>query len=578
MSYSFALTHPTATIANTIESIVIEGENSENFIYQSGCKVLSRAISLTVFPIFLLLELTFKRVPNLLLSITDAEKFDKRADKVVKYILGFLFSPLGLHSPEGVSGLFLKSPPSSSIRPFGVELEYGKAVDRIFYPRNEVELQNIIQQAKKSKKQVSIIGAGMSQGTQTTPKDPHQVVINTKYLDKIEIAKDGKSVKVQSGANWEQLQILLNKNGKSSIVKQASDPFSIGGSIGINCHGWAHEHGAISSTVKELEIIDANGNLRTITPKDELFGCMFGTLGYFGVIVSATLDIVDNECLIEKTEEVEIDDFVPFYENNIKGKDIPLFGGRLVVDSFEGNPLRKAYMVYYQKDKKANDSLLLRKERDFTAEPKYGKRIERIALRLIAHLSNFSVKRLLNWLWSREVGMMFEGRRLTRNEALHPPINAFKMLHHSNLHTQWLQEYFIKKENLPDFLRFLGNELQENDVRLINATIRPTPKDNISILPYAEQDRYAVVICFSQLKTKKAIAHTKKWIDKVNDRLIKSGDVYYHAYMPYVTREQFEECYGKDTVQKLRRLKERYDPSGVFGNEYTAKYFDIRRN
>lgn len=51
----------------------------------------------------------------------------------------------------------------------------------------------------------------------------------------------------QSGAIWEHIQIEANKRGKSVIVKQASDLFSVRGSIGINCHGWAHKYGAISS-------------------------------------------------------------------------------------------------------------------------------------------------------------------------------------------------------------------------------------------------------------------------------------------------------------------------------------------
>ena len=115
---------------------------------------------------------------------------------------------------------------------------------------------------------------------------------------------------------------------------------------------------------------------------------------------------------------------------------------------------------------------------------------------------------------------------MTRNEALHPPINSFKFLHHSGLHAQWLQEYFVDKDKLANFLRFLGAELKANQVKLINATIRPTPKDEISILPYAEKDRYAVVICFAQKKTDEAIAHTRQWIENVNAYLASDGGIF----------------------------------------------------
>ncbi len=564
----FSITHPTALVAREIEDLVVIGKNSKNLIVNGGCALASRAISLTIFPIFLGLELIFKRIPKLILSIGDQENFSKKADKVLKYVLGLLFFPLGIHSPEGISGFFLKMPPTAAVRPFGVEYQYGKEVDRILLPKSVNELQRMVLRAKLEKKQVSILGAGMSQGTQTVPKDSRQVVIDTRHLNKITIAKDGKTVSVQSGATWEAVQLELNRHRKSTIVKQASDPFSIGGSIGINCHGWAHEAGAISSTVAALEIIDAQGCFRKITPKDELFRCMFGTLGYFGVIVSADLKITDNDFMIEKTEEIDVDEFGEYYNTKIKDKGFPLFGGRLVLDNLDGDPLRKICMVRYEPEAPSSQT------GDLVPELKTGTRIQRIGLKLMSHLSNYSVKRLTQWFWNQERAQMFEGRRLTRNEALHPPINAFKMLHHSKLHAQWLQEYFIKEKNLPNFLRFLGAELKANDVRLINATIRPTPRDSISILPYAEQDRHAVVICFSQEKTEASIENTRKWIDNVNRYLISQGDIYYQAYMPFATRRQFEQCYGEKTVNKMRALKQKYDPDNLFGNAHTVKYYD----
>ncbi len=572
---AYAVTHPVAALSRKIEDLVIVGENSENILVKGACAVVSRLVSLVVFPIFLLIELAFKRIPKLILSINDTSRFNKKLDKVFKYALAFFVSPLGLHSPEGIPGFFLKTSPADRaqrVLPFGVEKVFGKRVERIHTPETVEALQQIVEQAKADGKQISIIGAGMSQGPQTVPVDSTQVVINTKKLNQITLAEDGRTVLVQSGATWEQLQLALNQQGKSSIVKQASDPFSIGGSLGINCHGWAHEYGAIASTVESLTIINANGELQTLTPDDELFGCFFGTLGYFGVIVDITLKIVDNEHLIEKTEEIDIAQFHENYQTKIKGKDIPLFGGRLVLDNLGGAPLRNVCMVRYERDTEANAAAGA--SPNFSPEPSLGTRIERIGLKLFAHLSNFSVRRLTSWFWERERASMLEGRRLTRNEALHPPINAFNMLHHSNLHAQWLQEYFIKEENIADFLRYLGPKLQEHNVRLINATIRPTPRDPISILPYAEQDRYAVVLSFSQVKSERAIAETKQWIEEVNQHLIETGDIYYQAYMPYATQEQFEQCYGKENVAEMRRLKAKYDPDNRFGNAHTKKYFD----
>ena len=583
----FAINHPTATLARGIENLVRIGADSKNFAVKAGCWILSRTVSMTVFPIFLGMELLFKRIPKALCSFSFSRKtenasgltkFERNLNKVAKFALCLFFSPLGLRSADGISGFFLKRPPTTTdILPFGVEEVYGKTVNPIQYPKTVEDLQNLVKKANEDKQQISIIGAGMSQGIQTVPENGrNHMVIHTKFLKHIDIDEKNNRATVGSGATWEQVQIALNQKGKSSIVKQASDPFSIGGSIGINCHGWAHDYGAISSVVKSMRIIDVKGDLVILTPEDEQFGCMFGTLGWFGVVVDVTFKIRDNIHVVEKSERVELDDFDRVYREKIKDKGIPLFGGRLCLDSLGGNPLRYVEMDRFEKDDEAalETGAASLVTPNFLLEQKNGTRMQRINLQAISHFSYFTTSRLLSHFWKGENHKMHQETRMTLNEALHPPINAFKMLHHSNLHAQWLQEYFIKPENLPNFLRYLGAELKANGVKLINATIRPTPKDTISILPYAEQDRYAVVVCFEQNKSRDEIARTKQWIKNVNRQVISQGDVYYQAYMPYATQEQFETCYGKERIKKMRELKQKYDPKNRFGNGHTAKYFD----
>lgn len=576
MSKSLFL-NPAACVARGIENAILKGQNSKYLGVTIGCGLIAHTLAAVVFPVSLLAETLFKRIPKCLFAVPFSKdikktiKFTNRLKKIEKFVLGFLFTLLSFRSPDVVSGLFLKKLGNeTAVRPFGVEKIYGKIVEKIEYPETAKEVQTLVLKAKKEGRQISIIGAGMSQGTQTVPEDEKNCVIHTKKLNEIKFSSDHKTVKVGAGATWEEVQIAANQRGKSVIVKQASDVFSIGGSIGINCHGWAHEYGAISSTVLSIDIIDAEGNLKTLTKDDEMFGCFFGTLGYFGIIVSATFQLTDNVPLVESTEEVQLDDFIENYETKIKDQNIPLFGGRLCLDDLEGNPLRKVCMVKYNQDPHSKPQVT----EPFLSEPKYGKRMERISLKALGHLSHFSARRAISSFWKSERSAMLKGRSITRNEALHPPIKSFMMLHHSNLHSQWLQEYFIKKENLPNFLRYLGAQLKANQVRLLNATIRPTPKDTISILPYAEQDRYAVVICFDQYKTNKWLNRTKNWIEEVNNYLVANGDVYYQAYMPYATREQFEKCYGKERVERMRKLKKRYDPENRFGNAHTVKYFD----
>lgn len=579
----YTLTHPTSSLARGIEDLVVYAERF-SLPGKIACHAVARLVSLVVFPVFLTLELACKRFPKMLWAI-GTEKFARRADKALTYLFSIIPSIIfALHSPEGMPGFVLKRKKSSlEIRPFGVEELFGKSLEnKIVYPKTAEEVAKIVLSANEQGAQVSIIGAGMSQGTQTVPGEKAYLVIHTKHLNQIQVNAAENTVTAGAGATWEEVQLELDKVGKSIIVKQASDPFSVGGTIGMNAHGWAHEFGAIARVVRSLKMIDANGELRELfapragaaweelTDDEKLFKCMFGTLGYFGVVVEATFDIVDNEELIEKMEEVDRDHFLEVYETKIKGQDIPLFGGRLILDSLDGDPMRTICMVSYHK---TGNGL---QNRQIAPEPSRGRRIERIILKLVSHLSDFSVHHLISRFWKKEKTAMGSERVLTRNEALHPPINAFNLLHHSNLHAQWLQEYFLNRNELSNFLRFLGAELRANDIRLINSTIRPTPRDDISILPYADEDRHAVVISFAQRKSPSEIKKTKQWIENVNEYLVagERKGVFYQAYMPWATREQFEKAYGKETVERLRACKAQFDSKHVFGNAHTAKYYD----
>lgn len=583
---SYPFTSPSAALARGIEDTVIYGKEADNLLLKGSCWVVSRVISTVVFPIFLTMDLIFKRIPDMLFHIRS-DKFSIFADECMKYSLAIVPAIIfGLYSPNAMPGFFLqRSIHACEVRPFGVENIYGKTLSNpVNYPVTPSEVQDLVRSAAILGQQVSVVGAGMSQGTQTIPLNSDQCVIHTKYLNTIAVDPHKNTATVGSGVNWEELQLVLDRIGKSAIVKQASDVFSIGGSIGINCHGWAHLHGSIAQTVKELKIIDSNGNLRILPrPKEgvpferlsddeQLFKCMFGTMGYFGVVVEATLDIVDNEVVMEDARQIRIESFIDEYRKIQQDAAVQLFGGRLSLNSLSTDLFGRVCMDSYRSITGASGAVA---NRTIQPEPATGTRIQRIGLQLVGYLPSFSVRRLTAWFWSQERVAMLEGKTMTRNEALHPPIKSFLMLHESNLKTEWLQEYFIKPDRLVEFVKFLGKKLTDNAVRVVNATIRVVPKDEISILPYAEEERFAVVICFAQEKTSSEIRKTKGWIEEVNQYLLETNGVFYQAYMPYATKEQFESGYGIDRVGQMRQMKAKFDPAHVFGNEHTQKYYDV---
>jgi FAD/FMN-containing dehydrogenase len=571
---------PAAYCARGIENLLIYSEDYQG-IMPVVARVAAKAIALTVFPMALAVGLAVepfflgRAIVAYYVGYESADKgWDYSLERLSKLFLGLVFSPLALITSDAVSYLFLERTPTDlELRPFGVERVYGKALSSpILYPSSVQEVQDIIKQAKAEGRTISVVGAGMSQGKQTVPATEDGIVLSLKHLKSVDFIKGSEDlIEVQGGAIWEDVMLKANTRGKAVIAKQAGSFFNIAGSIAINCHGWKHDVGAIASTVESLTIINAEGQLITVKKEDELFGCLFGTLGYFGVIVSATFKLEDNEYLQEKSVEVPSEEFHQYYQENIRNNpNKPLLMGRLNID---GNPLQQITInTFDQIHPKMEERKVITPA--FDMEAHRGSRIARCFLDAVGHLPKVIYDPLVKVYWNRELEIMKQGRRETRNEIMNFEAKSFFQLGQSDLYTQWLQEYFVTADELVPFLKRLGGILEENDVRLLNASIRPVPKDEVSVLPYAEQDRYAIVISFSQMKTQKEMKKTEAWVKAIQTHLIETGGKWYQPYMPFATREEFEKAYGLETVDNMRRLKQKYDPRNMFSNGHTAKYYD----
>jgi UDP-N-acetylenolpyruvoylglucosamine reductase len=564
---STTITLPSAAIARTIENTIISAKQGNHRYTRLAYDISARLISTTVFPIFLLLELVFTQIPKLLFSITfhrDSEKLNKHLDKIGKYCLAILLHPLGLLSADVVSGFFL---------------EKNKCCEIIYFPKTLLELQSCVKRAIKHRLKICVVGSGTSLGTQTTGnKNSGYLLINLQKLREITFVND-KAVEVQAGAKWKDLMIVLNKHKKSILVKQPMSDFSLGGAAGINCHGWDHINGAFCNTVLALRIVNDKGEIQTLTPKDPAFKCFFGTLGYFGIIASITIELTENTYLIQKGKLVNVEEFLKVYEKQVKGKeDIRLCYGKVCLSSNDNDEdpryFREVCMVYCQQDPSSYKPLV---SKNFTNESTLSKLLEEIGFYALNWFPYSIAKHIISLRWTLGIKEFIQEKRITRNEILHFPTNILEKLHCSNLHTLWLQEYFIDAKALFNFLTFLGLVLESNRVSVVNATIRFVPKDRISILPYAKKDCIAIVICFHQKKNQEDLTNTKRWIRIVTQVITILKGTYYMAYMPFQTQEQFIECYGLQNIETLHIMKSILDPHNIFSSAFTDKFFSKDR-
>ncbi len=80
-------------------------------------------------------------------------------------------------------------------------------------------------------------------------------------------------------------------------------------------------------------------------------------------------------------------------------------------------------------------------------EPERGNRLQRIKMHALRRFPS-----LMKWGWETELKEALKVRQSNRNEIMRPPINP--VFHNSRIDCEWLQEYFVKGDDLEDIFGF----------------------------------------------------------------------------------------------------------------------------
>ena len=160
---------------------------------------------------------------------------------------------------------------------------------------------------------------GIARGLGRTYGDAAQnaggVVLDMTGLDRVHVidASEGL-VLCDAGVSLHRLMELLLPLGWFVPVTPGTRYVTVGGAIGADIHGKNH-HGAgsFSRHVLSLELLTADGEVRTAVPGTALFDATTGGMGLTGVILTATVRLlpVETSLMIVDTERAtDLDDLM----------------------------------------------------------------------------------------------------------------------------------------------------------------------------------------------------------------------------------------------------------------------------
>jgi len=421
----------------------------------------------------------------------------------------------------------------------------------------EAGLRHLLARAREQHLRVSIAGARHSMGGQTIVPGGIQINMLTHCAMTFDAAN--QLLHVQAGARWAQVIPFLDPKGLSVAIMQSNNDFSVGGSLSVNCHGWHFDRPPIDSSVQSLRIMLADGSIRTCSRSEnsELFSLALGGYGLLGIILDADLRVVPNERYeVEQYEQPTNELLSTWRQHLMPASDIAMSLGRLSIEH----------------DGFLNDSLLYVIRRaplpSGQVPPLQSPSGYAIARAVFLASADSDYGKSLRWEAETHLLTKIGGRIFSRNQLLNEPAELYA--NRTDATTDVLQEYFVPPARLGDFLAALRQIIPEDGGNLLNVTLRDVREDHDSLLRYADEDMVAAVLLYHQARAPQAGSQMEQLTRDSIDAALRCGGRYYLPYRLDATADQFHRAYS--TADRFFALKRKYDPDGLFQNEFYQKY------
>ncbi len=425
---------------------------------------------------------------------------------------------------------------------------------RVESPDHPINLKRIVAQAYKDKQQISIVGAGYSQGGQTCASQALQ--INIREMNQlINLNLEEREVTVQSGITWQQLQERLSIFGLSVSAMQSYADFTVGGSLGVNAHGQDVNWNPLSRSVVSMRVLMTDGRTLNTSRSEnpELFKAVLGTYGLVGIITEVTLKVLPNTILLKQVDLISTHNYNDYITGLSRDKPLALHSARLSI-----NPLYR-FKNLVAVNFFDTGQLAIPEQEDHELNYPDTHYLNLVKKSWLAQTARTTVE----YFWLEQNGEM------TRNQAMGESVVSLKNTVAGS--KDILQEYFIPPDKLQLFIGKLKEWLgQHSYFTLINATIRKVNADRDSLLPYAPEDRFAVVLFINLPDNETSNTRMQNATRELIDTVLDLNGRYYLPYALYASYNQFWQAYPE--FKNVIEAKTKWDRAGLLTNRLYQSY------
>lgn len=418
----------------------------------------------------------------------------------------------------------------------------------------ERQLAEILGQAARDGTRIAIAGARHSMGGHT--QFPDGIVLDMSGLAHLMLDKESKRLRAGAGARWSSILPLLDSHGLSVAVMQSNDDFSIGGSLGANCHGWQPRRPPIASTVRWLRVMRPDGSVveASRTENRELFSLVLGGYGLFGIVTEAELDVVDNERYRAQRFELPVSEYAAIWRREVvERSDVGMAFGRISVAP--SGFLQTAMLSVFRREPGPIPEL---------TRPKHSW----LRRAIFRGGTGSDYGKNLRWKLEKSFSEQVGSETFSRNQLLFESAGVYS--DRSSGSTDILHEYFVPPEEFTGFVADLSRIVKKHGADLMNVTVRDVTRDDVGFLTYADRDLLSLVLSFNQARTSAADESARALTRELVDAAIAHHGRHYLPYRLHATREQLSRGYPK--LERFFEKKREIDPGELFQNRFYQAY------
>ena len=166
--------------------------------------------------------------------------------------------------------------------------------DFVVQPKSAEEIKKVLEFANEKKVPVIPRGAASWGFGGVIPTNAGIVIDLSPFRKILYLNKAQKTITVEAGARWSDIDILAKKEGLCLMTYPSSKFSTVAGWIATGGYGInSFRYGHLSNQIVSMTVITPSGESKKITPADPAFMYFVSTEGEFGIIVEINLKLRD---------------------------------------------------------------------------------------------------------------------------------------------------------------------------------------------------------------------------------------------------------------------------------------------